>query len=222
MKTSSFPQFITTALLLGFTAMFAGCATSGYKTSERTAATLQSLASRIETTGAQMDIAVTELNNMVNNPQPDLRPQFERFSAAVSKLGSLSNSVHKADGELQARGKLHFDNWEKELAAIQNDTIRASGQTRKLELQSRFDAARNQCLKTLTSLTPVQSDLHDLERFLTADLTTSGFVAIRDSANRVTQQATPVRQSVGNLVTELRSLGVAMSPQNGPAPAPLK
>jgi len=222
MKTCARNKFISAAVLIAFTVLLAGCASPGYRTSERTVTTLQSLATRIEGTGTQMDIAVTELNNLVNNPQPDLRPQFDRFSTAVGKLGALSNSVHKADVNLEARGKVHFENWDKELAAIQNDLIRSSGQARKLELQSRFDTARNTCLKVLTSVAPVQSDLRDLQRFLNSDLTTGGLTAIRDSANRVTQQATPVRESIGNLVTELRSLGIALSPQNGAPPASLK
>lgn len=218
MKTYSINKIISVAVLVNVLLGLAGCVTAGYRTSERTAANLQALATKIESTGAQMDIAVTELNNMVNNPQPDLRPQFDRFSAAVSKLGALSNSVHKADNDLQARGKVHFENWEKELGAIQNEVIRSSGQARKLELQGRFDAVRNTCLSVLTSFTPVQSDLSDVHRFLNSDLTPGGLTAIRDSANRITQQATPVRQSVGNLTAELRALGVAMLPQNA-APA---
>jgi len=218
MKTYSINKIISAAVLVSVLSGLVGCVTAGYRTSEQTAATLQALATKIESTGAQMDIAVTELNNMVNNPQPDLRPQFDRFSAAVSKLGALSNSVHKADNDLQARGKVHFENWEKELAAIQNEVIRSSGQARKLELQGRFDAVRNTCLSVLTSFTPVQSDLSDVHRFLNSDLTPGGLTAIRDSANRITQQATPVRQSVGNLTAELRALGVAMLPQNA-APA---
>ena len=218
MKTSSLHKFVSLAVLVSVLVGLAGCATSGYRTSEQTAATLQALAAKIEGAGTQMDIAVTELNNLVNSPQPDLRPQFDRFSAAVGKLSALSNSVHKADNNLQARGKVHFDNWEKELATIQNEVIRSSGQARKLELQGRFDAVRNTCLSVLTSFTPVQADLGDVNRFLNSDLTPGGLAAIRDSANRITQQATPVRQSVGNLVTELRALGVAMLPQNA-APA---
>ena len=133
----------------------------------------------------------------------------------------FANDV-KTNLKLADRGKLHFDNWDKELAVIQNEAIRASGQARKLELQSRFDSVRNTCLNVATSFTPVQSDLSDLRRVLNSDLNTSGLAAIRDNATRVTQQATPVRQSIGNLVTELRSLGVAMSPQNRAAPAALK
>ena len=216
MKTHFFDKLITSTLLLGVALLITGCASSGYRTSESTVSTLQSLATSIESTGTQMDIAVTELNSLVNNPQPDLRPQFDRFSTAVSKLGSVENQVQKTNL------KLHFDNWDKELAMIQNEVIRASGQARKLELQSRFDSVRNTCLNVATRFTPVQSDLSDLRRVLNSDLNTSGLAAIRDNATRVTQQATPVRQSIGNLVTELRSLGVAMSPQNAAAPAALK
>ena len=222
MKTHFFDKLITSTLLLGVALLITGCASSGYRTSESTVSTLQSLATSIESTGTQMDIAVTELNSLVNNPQPDLRPQFDRFSTAVSKLGSVENQVQKTNLKLADRGTLHFDNWDKELAMIQNEVIRASGQARKLELQSRFDSVRNTCLNVATRFTPVQSDLSDLRRVLNSDLNTSGLAAIRDNATRVTQQATPVRQSIGNLVTELRSLGVAMSPQNAAAPAALK
>ena len=219
MKTRPLHKFTAAALLMGFAILIAGCASSGYRTSESTVSTLQSLANKIEEAGKQMDASVTELNSLINNPQPDLRPQFDRFSAAVSKLGSLSNQVHKTDLQLASRGKVHFDNWDKELAAIQNEAIRASGQARKLELQSQFDSVRNIGLKVATSFAPVQSDLNDLQRFLNSDLNTRGLTTIRDSANRITQQATPVRQSIGNLVTELRSLGTAMSPKTAAAPA---
>lgn len=219
MKNHSFTKIVSGAMLVSIVLLIAGCASSGYRTSERTVATLQSLANKVEDAGRQMDICVTELNSLVNSPQPDLRPQFDRFSSAVGKLGSLSNQVHKTDAKLASRGKVHFDNWDKELAAIQNEAIRSSGQSRKLELQSQFDSVRNIGLKVASSFTPVQSDLNDLQRYLNSDLNTRGLTTIRDSANRITQNATPVRQSIGNLVAELRALGVALSPQTVVSPA---
>lgn len=199
-----------------------GCATSGYRTGEKSADTLGALAKRIEGAGMQMDIAVTELNNMVNNPQPDLRPQFNRFAAAVNKLNTLSNSISQANAQLEERGKLHFTNWDKELATIQNEAIRGTALARKLEVQSRFDAVRNTCLNLLTGFAPVQSDLRDLQSFLNADLNPSGLAAIKAAAGNVTERATPVRESIGKLVAELRDLGGALSPQSITAAAPVE
>lgn len=215
MKNHRLEKSAASLLLLGLLLAFAGCATSGYRTNERTAKTLDSLANRIELAGAQMDIAVTELNNLVNNPQPDLRPQFNRFSAAVNKLESLASSVQKADTDLQARGKTHFESWDKEVTTIQNEVIRSNAQARKLEVLGRFNNLRNNCLTVLTGYSPVQSDLRDTQRFLNSDLTLGGLAAIKDTASRVTQQATPVRDSVSKLVAEMKSVAVAVSPHNG-------
>lgn len=217
MKNHRLNQFAAPMLLLGLLLAISGCTTAGYRTNESTAKTLGSLANRIELAGAQMDIAVTELNNLVNNPQPDLRPQFDRFSAAVKKLDSLSSSVQKADADLQTRGKVHFDSWDKELTTIQNEVIRSNAQARKLEVLGRFNNLRNNCLTVLTGYSPVQSDLRDTQRFLNSDLTLGGLAAIKDTASRVTQQATPVRESVSKLVAEMKSVAVAVSPQNGVA-----
>jgi hypothetical protein len=221
MKTTRIIQTIVVVLILGTLLFGNGCSTAGYRAGERTASTLQSLASRIENTGMQMDIAVTELDNLINQPQPDLRPQFGRFSSAVAKLNSLATNVLKADAALQARSKIHAANWEKELVAIQNDVIRANGQARKLEVTSRFDSVRNLCLAVQTSLAPVYSDLRDLQRYLNSDLTVGGLATIKDSATRVARNAAPARESVTKLVAELRALGISVSPQTGvAAPTP--
>lgn len=218
MKNHRFNQFAAHLILLSVLLAFAGCATSGYKTNEKTASTLEALAGRIELAGAQMDIAVTELNNLVNNPQADLRPQFNRFSAAVNKLNSLSSSVQKAETDLQSRSKTHFDSWDKELTTIQNEVIRSNAQARKSEVLNRFNDLRNNCATVLTGYSPVQSDLRDMQRFLNSDLTLGGLAAIKDTASRVTQQATPVRESVSKLVAEMKSVATAVLPQNGVAP----
>jgi hypothetical protein len=206
-----------TVITLGLLALgWTGCSTPAHRQGESTAKTLQSLAHRLESTGSQLNLAVTELDGLVNNPQPDLRPQFNRFAGAVKKIHSLSNEVSRTEARLTARGQWHFAHWEKQLAAMQNDNIRHRGQQRKLELQSRFEAARHTCRLVLTSLGPVQADLADVKRFLSSDLTPEGLVAIRSSANQLTQQAGPTRQNLDRLVTELRSLATALTPQNIP------
>lgn len=222
MKTHRIIKLAPTFLLAGMLALLAGCASRGYHAGERTASNLQALATRIEMAGRQMDVAVTELDGLVTSPQPDLRPQFDRFAAAVGQLNTLATNIAKADAELQARSKLHAQNWDKELGAIQNDSIRASAQARKEEVMSRFDGVHNSCLSVQTALGPVQADLRDLHRYLNSDLTMGGLASIKDTVTRVGRNAAPARESVAKLVSELRCLGVAMAPQNGAAPAAVK
>lgn len=218
MKTNQLVKIAAGLMLAGIFSLVAGCASRGYHTGERTASSLQSLATRIEMAGRQMDIAVTELDGLVNSPQPDLRPQFDRFTAAVGQLNALATNILKADTELLARRKMHLQNWDKEVAAIRNETIRASAQARKTEVINQFDSVHNTCVAVQSALEPVQSDLRDLSRYLNSDLTMGGLGSIKEIATRVGRNAAPARESVTKLVNELRNLGIAMAPQNSGAP----
>ncbi|MGC3960317.1 MAG: DUF2959 family protein [Verrucomicrobiota bacterium] len=220
MKIDRLFKFAAALLFAGLLTSFTGCAKRGYHTGERTATNLQAMATKVEMAGRQMDIAVTELDSLVNSPQPDLRPQFDRFSAAVGQLSTLATNLAKAGTELQSRSRLHAESWDKELVAIQNEEIRASAKARKQEVASRFENVRAACQSVQTAIGPVQSDLLDVQRYLNSDLTMGGLSAIKDTATRVGRNAGPARESVTKLVTELRGLGVAMAPQNSAAPAP--
>jgi len=213
MKTMQLYRTAYAGLAIGLAVLVAGCASSGYRKSAQTASSLESSASQIERAGQQLQQAVVTLNDLVNNPQPDLRPQFKEFSSAADNAESLPTSIREADADLQARSAVYFDDWDKELAAIQNEFIRASGQARKLEVLSQCNNVRNACLTTQTEAAPLLADLKDIHRFLASDLTPGGLTAIRDATTRVNQLAAPVQNSVSRLVSDMRALGTAMSPR---------
>lgn len=213
MTTTYLNKAIRNGLGAGLAVIFAGCASSGYRKSEKTASSLEASAKRIEVAAQQLQQAVSSLNDLIHNPQSDLRPQFKKFSAAVGRSASLGTSIRDADAELQARSELYFAEWDKELSAIQNESIRASGQARKLEVITHCNNVRNACLTAQTECSPVLSDLNDIERLLKADLTSGGLAAIRGEATRVNQRAAPVQDTVNKLVADMRSLATAMSPR---------
>lgn len=220
MKTHRFVSCASGLYLAVLLVVSNGCATRGYHAGERTAANLQAAATRIEAAGRQMDLAVTELDALVNQPQPDLRPQFDRFSAAVGQLNTLATNITRAAAQLQARNRLHAEAWNQEIVSIRNETIRATAEARKLDVAARFDSVRSTCTAAQTSLGAVQGDLLDLQRYLNSDLTMGGLASIRDTATRVGRNAAPAREAVTKLVSELRALGVAMAPQNAAALSP--
>jgi len=212
MKTRYIKTIFTGSLILGLALAITGCASSGYRRGQQVGAALQADASRVEQHSASLDLAVSTLNDLVNNPQADLRPQFKRFSSALGKPGLLADSIRKADQDMQTRGEVYFADWDKELATIQNDSIRSRGQARKLEVLSQYNGVRNSCLEAQKQISPLESDLWDVHRFLNADLTPGGLTAIKDATARVNQLASPVHDSVKRLVGDMRSLGLAMSP----------
>jgi len=56
------------------------------------------------------------------------------------------------------------------------------------------------------------SDLRDVQKFLSTDLTTGGLAAIKDTAAKATRDAVPVKKSLDNLSDDFKNLGLSMSP----------
>src|SRR5580658_9855104 len=67
--------------------LITGCASDNYKNGADTAATLNQSSSMITKGNSLIDESLADLNDLVSNPNPDLRNQFNRFNHAVNELG---------------------------------------------------------------------------------------------------------------------------------------
>jgi len=189
-----------------------GCASDNYKRSASTAAALTQSSKMITKGSTLIDESLADLNDLVSNPYPDLRQQFKRFDNAVNELGDSAKDIASKAGEMKSQGADYFARWDKESARIQNEDIRSRSETRRNEVASRFDRMSQQYDASRTAFLPFMSDLRDVQKFLSTDLTTGGLAAIKDAAAKATQDAVPVKESLGQLSDEFKSLGLSMSP----------
>jgi hypothetical protein len=56
------------------------------------------------------------------------------------------------------------------------------------------------------------SDLRDVQKYLSTDLTAGGLGAVKGAATKANQDAIPLRAAVGKLTQEFKAMGVALSP----------
>jgi hypothetical protein len=159
-----------------------------------------------------IDESLADLNDLVANPAPDLRKQFDRFNHALDELGVSSKDIACKDGEMKSQGADYFAKWDKESARIQNEDIRSRSETRRSEVSARFNRIGQQYNETEIAFQPFLSDLRDVQKFLSTDLTAGGLAAIKDSAAKAARDAVPLKESLAKLSEEFRSLGLSMSP----------
>ena len=209
MKTTNFLHNLFTLAAAGF---MAGCASDNYKNGASTAATLNQSSCMITKGNTLIDESLADLNDLVSNPRPDLRKQFNKFNHAVDLLGDSAKDVASKAGEMKSEGVDYFARWDKESAQIQNEDIRSRSETRRNEVAARFDRIGEQYDETRTAFRPFMSDLRDVQKFLSNDLTAGGLDAIKDSAAKATKDAAPVKASLAKLSDEFKSLGLSMSP----------
>lgn len=192
------------------------CKSPTYKKGSATASGIQKAADRIGALQGQMDLVLTNLNDLVHNPQPDLRPQYKSFSSSVSKLESMAKDVSQAAKSMASKGDSFFARWDKELAQIQNEDIKARGQSRKEEVAKRFDAIKEHYETARAAYEPFGSDLRDLQKSLGADLTKEGLAALKEPVAKALESSKPLKASLSTLVEDFRALGVSMSPVTPP------
>jgi hypothetical protein len=188
-----------------------GCASDNYYKSDRTAETLNQSSRMITKGNTLIDESLADLNDLVSNPYPDLRKQFAKFNDAVNDLGASEKDIAGKAVEMQARGADYFASWDKESAQIQNEDIRGRSETRRSEVASRFDRISQQYEETQAAFRPFMSDLRDVQKFLSTDLTAGGLAAIKDTAAKATRDAAPVKTSLDKLSDDFKRLGVSMS-----------
>jgi len=202
-------------------ALLAGCATSGYESGNKTATNIQKAANKISAFNGQVDTTLASLNDLVNNPKPDLRPQFKSFAAHMRSLESAGNEISRARMAMGTEGKEYLAKWDAEIAQINNEDIKARSQSRKAEVNEKLQAIKRSYAETEVAFKPFIADLRDVEKFLSVDLTTAGLASIKDVVAKATSHAAPLKQSLDKLAEDFKSLGISMATVT-PVPAPVR
>jgi hypothetical protein len=210
MKTIQFVRdlFIFTAIVGIITA----CASDNYKKSEHTATALDEAAALGTKCNMLIDQSVAVLNELVSNPAPDLRKPFNNFNKTVEALSVAADEFAKKTDEVKAEGANYFQNWDKETIQIQNKDIRNRSEARKNDVAARFQLMAQHYDEANAAFRPFLSDLRDVQKFLSTDLTADGLAAIKDTVAKATRDAMAVKESLRKLSDEFQSLSLAMSP----------
>jgi len=195
------------------TGLLSGCATPNYDKSAGTAVALKQSSDLIAKGDVQIDVSLAALNDLLSNPQPDLRKQYDTFANSVDELSATSADVAAKTKDMKAQGAAYFAGWDQESAQIQNEDIRSRSETRRNEVAARFARISAQYDDARTAFQPYMSDLRDVQKFLSTDLTSGGLAAIKDPATKATADAVPLKELLNRLAVEFKGLGIAMSPR---------
>jgi len=192
-----------------------GCASTGNDKAASTAKSLTKSSHMIVKGSMLIDQTLAKLNDLVSNPNPDLRKQFDAFNSSVNELGSTALAVACQAKEMKSKGADYFENWDKETAQIRNEDIRHRSEVRQHEVAANFAHISQQYDETKTAFEPFMSSLRDVQKFLSTDLTAGGLVAVKEIAAKATKDAVPVKESLTSLSEEFKKLGTSMSSASG-------
>jgi hypothetical protein len=192
-----------------------GCASTGNDKAASTAKSLTRSSRMIVKSSLLIDQTLAHLNDLVANPESDLRKQFKAFNSSVDDLGATAKEVSCQAETMKAKGAAYFAKWDEETAKMQNEDIRHRSEARQQQVAAQFARISQQYDETKAAFQPFMSDLRDVQKFLGTDLTAGGLAAVKGTAAQATSHAVPLQESLGRLSEEFKSLGLSMSPASG-------
>ena len=205
------PTTITSLLTAGAVLALVGCASPGYEKGAKAAANIQEAANLIGALPGRIDQTLTALNDLVQKPAADLRPQFKTFASQLADLESSAKDISTARSNMGAQGKEFFAKWDEQLATIQNEDIKARSQSRKDEVAAKLAAIKLSYSEAAGAFKPFLADLKDVQKFLAIDLTAGGVASMKDTAAKASRDAGPLKDSLSKVAADFKSLGLAMS-----------
>jgi len=189
----------------------AGCATSSYKRGEAASASLRMAAGEVQAESRYLDVTLTSLNDLVNKPPVDLRLQYQAFIANLDQLRESAGRNEQALRRVGQSNAAYFESWDRDLAAMSFEAVRARSQERRTEVATDFDSVNRRYRETQTTVQPLLDYFQDIRKALGTDLTPAGLEAMKGSVSNVNSNAAKVQTALTKLADDLAAMSTRMS-----------
>lgn len=203
MKLRNLSLTIFAMLLIGTSAFLGGCATTGMDRSVKASNSIRDVDTEIRKMLVQIDVTAASLDTLTMPGQPDLKKSFNAYSDNVDKLDSEGKRVIKRTEEMKLRSNEYFSEWEKQGDAYTNPEIRELSTERRNKLAesyARVPAAGSGIKGTYNAYL---TDLREIQKFLSIDLTPKGIEAITPVAKKSAQDLDALKASLMPVISAL-------------------
>jgi hypothetical protein len=190
---------------------FSGCASANYQKADDASNSLRKAAIQINGENRAIDVTLATLDNLVNRPAPDLKPQFKSFSKSVDRLAASAKRAEKAAEVANRKSAEYFRNWDKETAAINFEAVRDQSVSRKTQVSNESNTVNQRYRENQAVIEPLISYLQDIRTALSTDLTQGGLNSVKQLVDNAEQNAHKVQAALARLTTDLSTSRTEMS-----------
>jgi hypothetical protein len=202
----------TLGFALGLTGLLCGCATTGYHRASETRSVILNVRAETAKLQHQLEATSSALQTLTGSEAAALRPLYDNFSAAVSTLDTQASRLPGRGRAVQESGDAYLKQWQKELTDYKSSEVRSVSTDRRSAVTDSFRRVNEQFRSSEDSLRPLLSDLKDLRRYLSTDLTAAGINSARELVGRIYSQATNAQQNLQSLLAELDRAADELAP----------
>lgn len=196
-----------------------GCQTSPPTQAERLSFSIKDVRRVAVQTREHTTRAVASLQTLAEQPQGDLRPEFERFSSQVKKLGRLERELARESREMQSGGAAYFTDWKDETQKAKTTEVRERSEKRREQAMQNFQNLNGSLQAAVDVFMPFLKRLRDTEGLLGRDLNPQGAVSQQELSAAAAREAEIVVAELDALVSDLDRVAANFAPVKVSAPS---
>ena len=178
---------------------------------EKLAADLAKTSQEVGRTRDQLQSTIDVLTKLVGQKSGDLKPAFEAYRAEVVKTKKVAEATTATAVEMQKQSDAYFGEWQKEISGVSNASLRKKGQKRMDAVKKNYTEAAKSLETAAGKFAPFLSDLADIDKILTNDLTAGGIKAIKSTVSSAKFNMTNVRRSIQTAMTSLNEMSAQLN-----------
>jgi hypothetical protein len=194
-------------------------AAAGYKNADKTGAGIAEFRDEILNIKKETDATLSALGRVVATADTDPRKAYKEFEKAVPGIDAAAAKAKKRAEAMRVRGQEYFQQWEKELAAVNNEEIRKLAAERKTKLQATFGQIKTFMEPARDQFNTWLTDLKDLQKYLSNDLTIAGIDAVKPLITKTQAEGQAVQATLDKVIAELNTIVANLTPAKAPAKA---
>jgi len=210
MKLRRHSLAIITTLMLATASFLGGCATTGQDRSVKTSNSIRDVDKEIRKFIVQLDDTSASLDNLVRPGQSDLKKTFKTYSNKLENLDSEGKRLIKRIDEMKAHSKEYFAEWEKQGDTFTNADIRELSDQRRVKLAEIYAQVPAAAVGIKGSYNEYLTELKEIQKYLSNDLTAEGIVGVTPIANKSVQNLGALKADFKPVLTALDEINAEL------------
>ena len=170
---------------------------------------------RLETsrTDAQLKATLEAINALTKQTKGDLRPAYNTYCSEVAKTEAAAGWTKTRIQWMAMDGRKYFEDWQSTVNSIANESLRKKSQKRLNTVKVSYDKVEASLKVAGDKFKPFLSDLADIQKALSTDVTAGGVKAIKSTVRSANWNHQYVDNAIKSALKELDKMGKALSPE---------
>jgi hypothetical protein len=184
--------FFTTVLLGAITSL-TGCATTGMDRATITTNSMQTVEGDYKQASVQIDVTRGSLEELIKPDQTDMKKAYDAYTENVVKMEKSGKQLDTHTEKMRVKGNDYFADWE---SSYTNPEIRELSERRRIEIREGYVKISEASIGVKGTLKSYLTDIREIQKYLTNDLTPQGIESIRPVAQRALTDGDNLKETV--------------------------